>query len=178
MMLPRTRVTRPPTGPHRIAETPLFGHTVRVRILAGTLAWLTIVTSVAVNYATQFAPTWTRNPFIIWPILVALSALTVVISIKHTPPTPSLPPPPPRTLASLHPPTLDVTVRGREAELATLQKLIKHPRGRFAVICGPGGTGKSTVAAELAKRAGVSTWWIRYRDPESLAAQLADALDC
>jgi DNA replication protein DnaC len=57
--------------------------------------------------------------------------------------------------------TFDFAVRGREDELSRLAKLIKNPRGRFAVVCGPGGTGKSSVA-ELAERTNATeiTWFL------------------
>lgn len=78
-------------------------------------------------------------------------------------------------LHSVNPPTLDVPVRGREAELFGLLGMLEQPRGQFAVISGPGGSGKSTLAAELAARAmraDVTVWWIRWHDKESFATQL------
>ena len=81
---------------------------------------------------------------------------------------------------SLRPPAVETPVRGREEDLAWLWRLARRPAGRFAVVCGPGGTGKTTLAAELAQRAqrsGMTVWWVRWRDPESLVAQLTQACE-
>ncbi|MEU7606207.1 tetratricopeptide repeat protein, partial [Streptomyces sp. NPDC041003] len=63
-------------------------------------------------------------------------------------------------------------VRGREVELQKLERLLKRKQGRFTVLCGAGGVGKTTVAAELAaiaERAGYRVFWIRWRTTAQLA---------
>lgn len=68
---------------------------------------------------------------------------------------------------SVVPPTgrLPRTVRGRDAVLGDLWRLLWRPDGQFVVLAGMGGVGKSTVAAALAKRARDTRVWIRRRPP-------------
>lgn len=132
---------------------------------------LTIVTALVTNYATQFGPGWTRNPWIVWPMVAVLATLTIVATVAANRSRGPEPVGPVR-LESLRSPVLDVRVRGREDELRRLAELVRNPRGRFAVICGPGGSGKTTLAAELAARVKVPVWWVRFSDAESFAAQL------
>ncbi|WP_328394089.1 FxSxx-COOH system tetratricopeptide repeat protein [Streptomyces sp. NBC_00390] len=66
-------------------------------------------------------------------------------------------------------------VRGRERELAELERLLERPQGRLAVLCATGGMGKTTVAAQLAAQAeqvGCAVFWIRWRGTTQLAQQL------
>ncbi|MFJ9917308.1 tetratricopeptide repeat protein [Actinacidiphila glaucinigra] len=66
-------------------------------------------------------------------------------------------------------------VRGRETELVLLTRLLRRPQGRFAVLCGAGGLGKTTLAAQLAAQAEETGWavfWVRWRDTVDLAQQL------
>jgi tetratricopeptide (TPR) repeat protein len=79
-------------------------------------------------------------------------------------------------MGPLGPPGVNGRLVGRKRELARLQRLVGRSHGRFAVVCGPGGMGKSMLAAALAARFGGTVWWIRWRDQESLAADLTDAL--
>ncbi|MEU6688305.1 FxSxx-COOH system tetratricopeptide repeat protein [Streptomyces sp. NPDC046832] len=75
---------------------------------------------------------------------------------------------------SLRPPHVE-RVRGREPELAVLTRLLGRPQERFAVVCGAGGLGKTTVAAQLAALAeqdGRQVFWVRWRDPVDLAQQM------
>ncbi|HXM54355.1 MAG TPA: tetratricopeptide repeat protein, partial [Candidatus Dormibacteraeota bacterium] len=62
---------------------------------------------------------------------------------------------------------LPVEVRGREQLLRSLQD-----RRGLVVLAGMGGVGKSTVAAELARRAhfGRQVWWVSAADTSSLTA--------
>ncbi|OLR95069.1 NB-ARC domain-containing protein [Actinokineospora bangkokensis] len=55
--------------------------------------------------------------------------------------------------------------------------LVDSPRGRFAVVSGAGGMGKTTlaaIAAEHAQQQGVAVFWIRWRDEESMTAQMVE----
>ncbi|MGW1513515.1 tetratricopeptide repeat protein [Streptomyces sp. NPDC002394] len=78
---------------------------------------------------------------------------------------------------SLSVPMLHQPVRGRDAVLAELSGFLsRRPRtGRFVVVAGTGGIGKTTVAVRLAERAratGRSVFWIRWRGESELAEQL------
>ncbi len=60
-------------------------------------------------------------------------------------------------------------------ELETLLALMHGPRQGPAVLAGPGGTGKTTVAAALAEHArvlGDQVWWISAADPVTLSQDL------
>ncbi|MEU6487283.1 tetratricopeptide repeat protein [Streptomyces sp. NPDC046887] len=78
--------------------------------------------------------------------------------------------------ASLRPPTPGAPVRGRERELAVLDGLLRSRTGGMAVVCGAGGLGKTTLAAEAAaraERAGRAVFFVRWRDdPARLAEDL------
>ncbi|WP_281360629.1 AAA family ATPase [Lentzea indica] len=75
-------------------------------------------------------------------------------------------------------------VRGRDRELAEVLRMVSAPEGRFVVVCGPGGMGKTTLAsrvAEEAGRQGLAVFWLRWRGKtlptgqsgeEMLAAQM------
>jgi tetratricopeptide (TPR) repeat protein len=63
----------------------------------------------------------------------------------------------------------------RRALLDTLVALMHDPRQGPAVLAGPGGTGKTTVAAALAghaQAAGDPVWWISAADPVTLSQGL------
>ncbi|RFC76397.1 FxSxx-COOH system tetratricopeptide repeat protein [Streptomyces sp. AcE210] len=78
---------------------------------------------------------------------------------------------------SLQPPVLQAPVRGRDRELAEVQAMLKgRHKGGMAVVCGGGGLGKTTLAAETARRAaeaGTAVFWLQWRDdPTRLAEDL------
>lgn len=68
-----------------------------------------------------------------------------------------------------------MTLRGRAAELDRLQELVERPDGRFAVVCGSVGIGKTAVIEELAAQVDVDVVRIPWRDKESLGFQLMAA---
>ena len=79
--------------------------------------------------------------------------------------------------ASLRPPAPQVPVRGREHELAVLDGLLRGGSG-LAVLCGAGGLGKTTLAAEAAdraRRAGRTVFWLRWQNSALLADNLTRA---
>ncbi|MEU0188235.1 tetratricopeptide repeat protein [Streptomyces sp. NPDC006207] len=66
-------------------------------------------------------------------------------------------------------------VRGRETELGFLTGMLRRPQGRLAVVCGAGGLGKTTLAAQLAAQAeadGCAVFWLRWRTSVDLAQQM------
>lgn len=65
---------------------------------------------------------------------------------------PAVPPPRSRTSAPLEP------LIGRESELARLTELAAGHR--VITLIGPGGAGKTRLAAELADRSGRTVWWV------------------
>jgi len=77
----------------------------------------------------------------------------------------------------LRPPTgrLPEHVRGRNDLLARLRVLARAPDGRVHVLAGLGGTGKSTVALQVAEEASVagrSVWWVPAGDAGTITTAL------
>jgi tetratricopeptide (TPR) repeat protein len=80
-------------------------------------------------------------------------------------------------LAVLRPPTggLPEHVRGRDELLARLRVLAASTDRRVHVLAGLGGTGKSTVALQVAEETaglGVPVWWVPAVDGETVTARL------
>ncbi|NEB97709.1 ATP-binding protein, partial [Streptomyces anulatus] len=79
----------------------------------------------------------------------------------------------------MNPPAVSARVRGREAELERIGTLVRGPGGGMVVVCGAGGLGKTTLAAEAAAQTrseGRVVVWIRWRDdPAQLGQDLAQA---
>ncbi|SDD25674.1 NB-ARC domain-containing protein [Actinokineospora iranica] len=132
---------------------------------------------IVTNYATASVPGWFADPGHVWLVLAILVLLAVIadlvirltredslaVDLKATAP------------ASLRRPTVDMPVlRGRDTELT---RLLKTPKNHFAVVCGAGGMGKTTlacIAAEQAEHRGRTVFWVRWQDLESLGAQLIE----
>ncbi|MGW7516419.1 FxSxx-COOH system tetratricopeptide repeat protein [Streptomyces sp. NPDC054796] len=78
--------------------------------------------------------------------------------------------------ASYRAPALQAPVRGREGQLADLQRLVAGKDGGLVVVCGTGGLGKTTLAAQAARQAeerGRAVFWVRWQND---AARLAHDL--
>ncbi|CAL9511081.1 hypothetical protein SUDANB145_03618 [Streptomyces sp. enrichment culture] len=115
---------------------------------------------------------WSGQPWVAWPLFGLLCVLGGVLGTfvplaplerGGTGPdaSPALTDPPTApvtagTATSLRPPRIDRHLRGREAERERLSALLRDPRGRFAVVCGAGGVGKTALAASVAARQGLA----------------------
>lgn len=64
-----------------------------------------------------------------------------------------------------------LVLRGREAEVSRLRAALARPAGRFVVVAGLAGVGKSALAlalyAHATHRRGRHTWWVSARTPET-----------
>ncbi|MFJ3926189.1 FxSxx-COOH system tetratricopeptide repeat protein [Streptomyces sp. NPDC090022] len=141
-------------------------------------------TGVFTNYVTAKVPAWAENPWLVWTVFGVMVLASVALQVwsrrldgggaasaRLVPVS--------RVVAgvmeSLAAPHTGGPVRGREADLAELRRLLRRPQGRFAVLCGAGGLGKTTVAASLAEQAradGTAVFWIRWRDEQQLAEHM------
>ncbi|MEU6347764.1 tetratricopeptide repeat protein [Streptomyces sp. NPDC047072] len=74
---------------------------------------------------------------------------------------------------------LDRRVRGREPLLDTLKQLVGKPTSGVRVLHGMGGSGKTTVALEIAAYAaalGVDVWWVTASNPAALSAGMREVV--
>ncbi|WP_435111502.1 tetratricopeptide repeat protein [Nocardiopsis synnemataformans] len=85
------------------------------------------------------------------------------------------PAPPPLADVSLDPPRLATAVRGREELLEALGGAMETGAPVPHVLTGPGGFGKTTVAAALADRARRDGWTVFWVRPGSVAASMVEA---
>src|SRR5262249_29478950 len=81
------------------------------------------------------------------------------------------------------PPAPPTSLLGRRAELEALRDLVHRPDGRLATLTGPGGTGKTRLAAQLADELYAeyegSLWFVSLAaasDPARVIPQIAEAL--
>ncbi|MEU0238468.1 tetratricopeptide repeat protein [Nocardiopsis sp. NPDC006198] len=85
------------------------------------------------------------------------------------------PPPPPLVDVSLDAPRPATAVRGREELLAALGSAMRAGAPVPHVLTGPGGFGKTTVAAALAERARADGWTVFWVRPGDVAAGMVEA---
>ncbi|MGI5515756.1 AAA family ATPase [Streptomyces sp. CA-106131] len=134
------------------------------------------------NYVSATVPGWAAHAWVVWPVFGVLVAVSIGLllwgrrldggasSVRLTP-VHRLTQTRHGSLRRQH----VEQVRGRETELALLMGMLSRPQGRFAVVCGAGGLGKTTLAAQLAAQAEEADWavfWLRWRNSVDLAQQL------
>ncbi|WP_426501741.1 hypothetical protein [Streptomyces sp. D54] len=138
------------------------------------------------NYVTAELPEWAENGVLVWSAFGALAAVSLGLffwerRLAAGPQDDGVPPVPLGRIAagghSMNPPTVSARVRGREAELERIGALVRGHGGGMVVVCGAGGLGKTTLAAEASARAESRVVvWIRWRDdPAQLGQDLAQA---
>ncbi|WP_406145503.1 FxSxx-COOH system tetratricopeptide repeat protein [Streptomyces anulatus] len=140
------------------------------------------------NYVTAELPEWAENGVLVWSVFGALAVVSLGLffwerRLAAGSPDDGVRPVPLGRIAagghSMNPPTVSARVRGREAELERIGTLVRGPGGGMVVVCGAGGLGKTTLAAEASARAraeGRVVVWIRWRDdPAQLGQDLAQA---
>ncbi|MGH8918253.1 MAG: ATP-binding protein, partial [Actinomycetes bacterium] len=164
----------------------------RVLLAAAAAVLMAAVVGVVTEYATATSPAWLSawlsadpwRPWLLLGVAVLLAVVLAMLAVRA--PAVAQPdagaPTPPRfavTPASLRAPRVE-NVLGRAEELRDLASAITQKPGkrpeRFVVVAGSGGMGKTTVVARAvaeAQRDGYPAFWIRWRDVESLGAQLA-----
>ncbi|MFD0228289.1 tetratricopeptide repeat protein [Streptomyces hirsutus] len=150
--------------------------------VAGAAAVVMAGLGLVTNYASVSVPGWAARPWVVWPVFAVLLAAAVGLlwwgrhldsgglAARLTPVD--------RLIGSRHGslrrPHVE-RVHGRETELAVLTRMLRQPQDEFAVVCGAGGLGKTTVAAQLAARAEEDGWqvfWVRWRNAVDLAQQI------
>ncbi|MEV6859215.1 FxSxx-COOH system tetratricopeptide repeat protein [Streptomyces microflavus] len=140
------------------------------------------------NYVTAQPPKWAENTVLVWAAFGALAVISLGLlfwerRLAAAAPDDGVRPVPLGRITarghSMNPPTVSARVRGREAELERIGAQVRGPDGGMVVVCGAGGLGKTTLAAEAAAQARVEgrvVVWIRWRDdPEQLGQDLAQA---
>ncbi|WP_424569870.1 tetratricopeptide repeat protein, partial [Streptomyces sp. CH-036] len=144
--------------------------------------------AIVTNYVTAQPPKWAENTTLVWSVFAGLAVVSLGLffwerRLATGAPDGGVRPVPLGRIAagghSMNPPTVPAPVRGREAELERIGALVRGPGGGMAVVCGAGGLGKTTLAAEAAAQAraqGQVVVWVRWRDdPEQLGQDLAQA---
>ncbi|WP_306323908.1 MULTISPECIES: tetratricopeptide repeat protein [unclassified Streptomyces] len=169
-------------------------------VAVGAGAAASIALGPVTNYASETVPGWARDPGVVWGVFAALGLLSVGLALLSRrldqeagaagtvgaagatgaaggPALHSV------RVTSLRPPHVEhARVRGRTAEIERLSALLARPPDGFAVVCGAGGFGKTTLAAALAEQAerdGYTVFWIRWQDRDSFVLQMTQtAIAC
>ncbi|WP_307513220.1 tetratricopeptide repeat protein [Streptomyces sp. W4I9-2] len=156
--------------------------------MSGGSAAVAFLVAIVTNYVTAQPPEWAENTVLVWSAFGALAVVSLGLlfwerRLAAGPQDDGVRPVPLGRIAagghSMNPPTVSARVRGREAELERIGTLVRGPGGGMVVVCGAGGLGKTTFAAEASARAraeGRVVVWIRWRDdPAQLGQDLAQA---
>ncbi|MFI5905267.1 FxSxx-COOH system tetratricopeptide repeat protein [Streptomyces cyaneofuscatus] len=144
--------------------------------------------AIVTNYVTAQPPKWAENTLLVWSVFGALAVVSLGLffwerRLAAQAPDGSVRPVPLGRIAvgghSMNPPAVSARVRGREAELERIGARVRGSGWGMVVVCGAGGLGKTTLAAEAAAQAraqGQAVVWIRWRDdPAQLGQDLAQA---
>ncbi|MER7943595.1 ATP-binding protein [Streptomyces sp. NPDC094458] len=155
---------------------------------AGSSAVVAFLVAIVTNYVTAQPPKWAENTLLVWSVFGALAMVSLGLffwerRLAAQAPENGVRPVPLGRIAvgghSMNPPTASARVRGREAELERIGARVRASGGGMVVVCGAGGLGKTTLAAESAAQAraqGQAVVWIRWRDdPAQLGQDLAQA---
>ena len=157
--------------------------------VAGAAGLVTALLGPVTNYASDTVPKWAAHAWVVWPVFALLVSVSVGLlmwgrQVDGRSLARQLAPgnrPASARHASLRRQHVE-RVRGRETELALLTRILRRPQGRFAVVCGAGGLGKTTLVAQLAVHAeerGWTVFWLRWRNSVDLTQQLTQvALAC
>ncbi|MEU6839772.1 tetratricopeptide repeat protein [Streptomyces rubiginosohelvolus] len=156
--------------------------------VSGSSAGIAFLVAIVTNYVTAQPPKWAENTILVWSVFGVLAVVSLGLffwerRLAAGAPEGGVRPVPLGRIAagghSMNPPTVPAPVRGREAELERIGALVRGSGGGMVVVCGAGGLGKTTLAAEAAAQAraqGQVVVWIRWRDdPERLGQDLAQA---
>ncbi|MEU9188190.1 tetratricopeptide repeat protein, partial [Streptomyces sp. NPDC048484] len=76
--------------------------------------------------------------------------------------------------ASYRAPAVQAPVRGRDSQLSDIRRLAAGRDGGLVVVCGMGGLGKTTLAAQAAQQTeteGRAVFWVRWQDDATRLAQ-------
>ncbi|MGW5464903.1 FxSxx-COOH system tetratricopeptide repeat protein [Streptomyces sp. NPDC003996] len=143
---------------------------------------MTAVLGPVANYASAAVPGWAAHTWVVWSVFGVLVAVSVGLLLwgrRLDGGTPAVRLTSVDGLAGFRHGSLRrqhvEQVRGRETELAFLAGMLRRQQGRFAVVCGAGGLGKTTLAAQLGAQAEEDGWavfWVRWRNGVDLAQQL------
>ncbi|MFJ8709181.1 tetratricopeptide repeat protein [Streptomyces anulatus] len=156
--------------------------------VSGGSAAIAFLVAIVTNYVTAQPPEWAENTVLVWSAFGTLAVVSLGLffwerRLAAGPQDDGARPVPLGRIAagghSMNPPTVSARVRGREAELERIGTLVRGPGAGMVVVCGAGGLGKTTLAAEASARAraeGRVVVWIRWRDnPAQLGQDLAQA---
>ncbi|MFF1265991.1 tetratricopeptide repeat protein [Streptomyces anulatus] len=144
--------------------------------VSGGSAAIAFLVAIVTNYVTAELPEWAENTVLVWSAFGVLAVVSLGLlfwerRLAAGPQDDGVRPVPLGRIAvgghSMNPPTVSARVRGREAELERIGALVRGPGGGMVVVCGAGGLGKTTLAAEASARAraeGRVVVWIRWRD--------------
>ncbi|MFB7405417.1 tetratricopeptide repeat protein, partial [Streptomyces rubiginosohelvolus] len=156
--------------------------------VSGGSALIAFLVGIVTNYVTAELPKWAENTVLVWSVFAGLAVVSLGLffwerRLATEAPDGGVRPVPLGRIAvsghSMNPPTVSAPVRGREAELERIGGLVRGSGGGMVVVCGAGGLGKTTLAAEAAAQArdqGQVVMWVRWRDdPDQLGQDLAQA---
>ncbi|PPK69862.1 FxSxx-COOH system tetratricopeptide repeat protein [Actinokineospora auranticolor] len=132
---------------------------------------LVFATGLVINAASEHLPSWLGDPWLVWPVLVALLAFTIGFTLWIG----SSPSSEPGSRV-WNVPGANPNFTGRYQDLANLAKLLRS-RSRVAVhaVRGMGGVGKTQLVLEFCHRHHKKydvVWWVAAENPTLVPDQL------